>query len=97
MIRGSSDETNSPHELSLTDRRDPKLCEAFANNSSANIKSSKTQLFEIVQSGGCFGIPKTIGPLRKAVLILMINALKPLGESILVPFSTINSSRHEKL
>ena len=29
-----------------------KLCQAFANNSSANIKLSKTQLHKIVQLGG---------------------------------------------
>ena len=29
-----------------------RLCKAFANNSSANIKLPKTQLYKIGQSGG---------------------------------------------
>ena len=34
------------------------MCKAFANNSSANIKFSKTQLIKIVQLGGfLFGAP----------------------------------------
>ena len=50
-VGNSNDETaNFPHELLLTDRQVANLCKAFANNSSANIKLSKTQLFEIVQS-----------------------------------------------
>ena len=50
-VGNSNDETaNFPHELLLTDRQVANLCKGFANNSSANIKLSKTQLFEIVQS-----------------------------------------------
>ena len=44
MIADSNSKTNFPHSLSLTDRQIPKVCKAFINNSSANIKSSKTQL-----------------------------------------------------
>ena len=44
MISDLNDETYSPHNLLLTDTQVLKLCEAFANNSSANIKLLKTWL-----------------------------------------------------
>ena len=37
-----NNETNFPHELSLTDRKISSLRKSFANNSSADIKLSKT-------------------------------------------------------
>ena len=40
----SNDENNFPHKLLLTNTQVSKLRKAFANNSSANIKLSKTQL-----------------------------------------------------
>ena len=55
VIGDSNDETNFPHKLLLTDRQVSKLCKAFANNSSANIKLSKTQISKIVQSGWFLG------------------------------------------
>ena len=42
VIGDSNDENNFPHKLSLTNTQVSRLCKAFANNSSANIKSSKT-------------------------------------------------------
>ena len=39
-----NNETNFPHELLLTDRQVSSLCKSFANNSSADIRLSKTQL-----------------------------------------------------
>ena len=48
----SNDERNFPHKLLLTNTQVSKLCKSFANNSSANIKLSKTQLHKIVQLGG---------------------------------------------
>ena len=47
FIGGSNDENNFPHKLLLTNTLVSKLCKAFTNNSSANIKLSKTQLFKI--------------------------------------------------
>ena len=44
MISNSNDVTNFPCKLSLTHGQVSKLCQAFANNLSANIKLSKTQL-----------------------------------------------------
>ena len=39
-----NNETNFPHKLLLTDRKVSNIRKAFANNSSAAIKLSKTQL-----------------------------------------------------
>ena len=56
MIVDSNNETHIfPHKLLPTDRQVPKLCKDFTNNSSANIKLSKTQFSKIVWSGGFFG------------------------------------------
>ena len=41
LIGNSNDETNFIHKLSLNDTQVSKICEAFANGSSANIKYSK--------------------------------------------------------
>ena len=43
-IGDSDDKTNFQHKLLLTDRQVLRLRKAFTNNSSANIKLSKTQL-----------------------------------------------------
>ena len=52
---------------------------ALANSSSANIKSSKTQLHKIGQSGGYLvSLPKTGLPLIR-------NVLKLLAERVLIP------------
>ena len=48
MIGNSDDETNFPHELLLTNRQVANLCKAFANNSSTDIKLSKTQLSKMM-------------------------------------------------
>ena len=42
MIDDSNDEANFPHELLLTDRQVSSICKAFSNNSSVDIKFSKT-------------------------------------------------------
>ena len=47
---------NFPHKLLLTNSQVSRLCKAFANGSSANLKLSKTQLHKIGQSGGFLGI-----------------------------------------
>ena len=38
LIRNSNDETNFTHKLLLTNTQVSKICKAFANGSSANIK-----------------------------------------------------------
>ena len=61
VIGDSDDEANFPHGLLLTDRQVSSIREAFSNNSSADIKFSKTQLSKMIQSGGFLG--KLLGPL----------------------------------
>ena len=62
LIGSYHDETNSPHKLLLTDTQASKIRKAFINGSSANIKFSKTQLPNMIQSGG------TIGDLIAAIM-----------------------------
>ena len=56
LIGNSNNETNFPHNLLLTSMQVLRLCKAFGNESSANIKFSKTQMSKIVQSGGFLGL-----------------------------------------
>ena len=44
VVGDSNDENNFPHKLLLINTQISKLCKAFANNFSANIKLAKTQL-----------------------------------------------------
>ena len=83
MIGHENYETNFPHKLLLTDKQTAVLCKAFADNSSANIKLSKTQLSKTMKSNGFLG--RLPGPLIKFGLLLMKNLLKPLAKSILLP------------
>ena len=48
----SNDEYNFLHKFLLTDTQVSKLRKAFANNSSANRKSSKAKFHKTGQSGG---------------------------------------------
>ena len=61
-----NNETNFPHELLLTDSQVSNLRKPFTNNSSADIKLSKTQLPKMIQSGGF--LSRLIGPLLKTGL-----------------------------
>ena len=47
MIGNSNDETSFQYKLLLPDTKFSKICKAFANGSSTNIKFSKTQLSKI--------------------------------------------------
>ena len=62
-------ETNFPHKLLLTDRQVSSFRKSFANNSSAEIKLSKTQLSKMIQSGGF--LSRLLGPLLKTGLPLI--------------------------
>ena len=55
-----------PHKLFLTRRQTTKMRNAFANNMSTDIKFSKTQISNIIQSGGSFG--SWLGNLGKKAL-----------------------------
>ena len=79
----SNDENNFPHKFLLTNTEVSKLRKAFANNSSANIKLSKAQLHKVGQSGGF--LSRLLGPLLKTGLLLIVNVLKPLAKSFLIP------------
>ena len=95
------DETNFPHKLLLTNRQVANLHKAFANNSSANIRLSKTQLSKIVLSGGFLG--RLLGPLLKTGLPLIKNVIKPLAKSVLIPLgltaaaSAADAGIHKKI
>ena len=80
-------ETNFPHELLSTDRQVSTLHKSFVNNSSVDIKLSKTQLSKMIQSGGF--LSRLLGPLLKAGLLLIKNAIKLLPKSALVPLGLI--------
>ena len=101
MIGDSNDKTNFPHELLLTDRQVSSFREAFANNSSVDIKFSKTQLSKMIQSGGFLG--KLIGPLLKTGLPLMKSVITPLAKSVLIPLeltaaaSAADAGIHKKI
>ena len=80
IIGNSNDNINFPHELLLTNRQVANLCKASANNSSTDIKLSKTQLSKMIQSGGLLG--RLLGPLLKTGLPLMKNVIKPLAKNL---------------
>ena len=77
------DETNFSHKLLLTNRQVANLRKAFTNNLSTDIKLSKTQLSNIIQSEGFLG--RLLGPLLKTGLPLIKNVIKPLAKSVLIP------------
>ena len=88
-------ETNFPHKLLLTNKQGENLCKAFAKNSSTDINLSKTQLSEIIQSGGFFG--RLFGLLLKAGLPLIKNVIKPLAKSVLIPLGlTVAASAEDE-
>ena len=83
VVGDSNEENNFRHKLLLTNTQDSKLCKAFPNGSSANIKLSKTRFHKIGQSGGFLG--RLLGPLLKTGLPLIGNVLKPLVRCVLIP------------
>ena len=70
----------------MTNRQVANVCKAFENNSSIDIKLSKTQLSKTIQSGGFLG--RLLGPLLKAGLPLTKNVIKPLAKSVLIPLGS---------
>ena len=82
MIGDSNDKINFPHELLLTQRQVSSIRKAFSNNSSVDIKFSKTQLSKMIESGGFLG--KLLGPLLKAGLPLIKNVIMPLAKNVLL-------------
>ena len=83
MIGDSNDEINFSHKLLLTDGQVLSIRKSFADNATADIKFSKTQLSKVIQSGGLLG--KLLGPLLKTGLSLIKNVITPLAKSVLIP------------
>ena len=79
--------TNFPHKLLLTNRQVSNNRKAFANNSSTDIKLSKTQLSKMIQSGG--SLSRLLGPLVKTGLPLIKKVIKPLTKSVLIHLGLI--------
>ena len=101
MIGDSNDQINFPHELLLTDRQVSSIRKAFANNSSVDIKFSKTQLSKMIQSGGFLGT--LLGPLLKTGLPLIKIVITTLAKSVLIPLglttaaSAADAGIHKKI
>ena len=83
IVGENNDDISFWPKILLTDTQLSKLCKAFANGSSANIKLSKAQLNKTGQSGGFLG--RLIGPLLKTGFPLIKNVFKPLAKSVLIP------------
>ena len=90
MIGNSDNKISFPHELLLTNRQIANLRKGFANNSSTDIKLSKTQLSKMIRSGGFLG--RLLGPLLKTGLPFMKNLIKPLAKSALIPLGLTTSA-----
>ena len=94
-------ETDFPHQLLLSNRKVANIRKAFANNSSIDIKLSKTQLSKMIQSGEFVG--RLLGPLLKPGLPLIKNIIKPLAKSVLMPLgltaaaSAADAGIHKKI
>ena len=82
IVGDLNDENNFPHKLLLPNTQVSRLRKNFVNNSSANIKLSKTQFYKIGQSGGFLSM--LLGPLLKTGLPLIKNTLKALPKSVLI-------------
>ena len=101
VVGVSIDENNFPHKLLLFNTQVLRLHEAFANDSSANIKLSKTQLHKIGQSTGFLG--ELLEPLLKTGLPLKKNVLRVLAKSVLIPLrlttaaSATDATIHKKI
>ena len=76
-------EISFPHKLLLADRQVASLPKSFTSHSSADIKLSKTQLSNMIQSGEFFS--RLLAPLLKTGLLLIRNIIKPLAKSVLIP------------
>ena len=86
-----------PHELLLTTRQNTKLRNAISNNMATDIKLSKAQIENLIQSGGFLGklLSKLAGPLMKVVMPLNKNVLAPLG--LTAAMSAIDGNIQKKI
>ena len=81
----------------MTTRQRMKLRNAFENNMPINIKLSRAQISQIIQSGRFLGslFSKIAGPLMKLAVPLAKNNLDPLG--ITAAASAINAGIQKKI
>ena len=86
-----------PHELLLTTRQSTKLRNAINNNLAIDIKLSKGQIKELIESGGFLGklLSKLAGPSMKVALPLPKSVLAPLG--LTAAMSAIDRSIQKKI
>ena len=87
MVGNSND--NFPHELLLNNRQVANIRKAFAKNTSTDIKLSKTQLSEMIQSGRFLG--RLLGTILKTGLPSMKSVIEPLAKSVLIPSGCRNT------
>ena len=93
--------TSFRHKLLLTNRQVSNLRKAFVNNSSTDIKLSKTQLSKMIQSEGFLG--RLLSPLLKTGLPLIKNVIKLLAKSVLISLgltaaaSAVDAGIHKKI
>ena len=86
-----------PHELLLTTRQSTKFRNAINNNMATDLKLSKAQIKNLIQSGGFLGklFSKLAGPLMKVAMPLAKNLLAPL--SLTAAVSAIDGSVQKKI
>ena len=83
VVDDFNNENNFLHKLLVANTQVAKIFNTFANNSSGNLKLSKTLLHEIEQSGGFLG--RLLGSLLKILLLLLIgNILNPIFPGLFV-------------
>ena len=90
MTGNGNDETNFPHKLLLTNRQVTNLRKAFANYTSTDIEFSKTQLSNMIQSGGFLG--RLLDPLLRTELPLMKSVIQTLAKSVLIPLGLTSAA-----
>ena len=101
LFQEDSNQNNFHYKLLLNNTQGLRLRKAFANNSSANIKLSKTQLHKKGQSRGL--LRRLLGPLLKNGLPLIGNVLQTLAKSVLIPLgltsvaSATDATIHKKI
>ena len=85
----------------MTNRQVANLHKAFVNKSSTDIKISKTQISNMIQSGGFLG--RIRDPLLKTGLPLIKNITNLLTKSVLIPLgltaaaSAVDAGIHKKI
>ena len=80
VISYSDDETNFPHIILSTDTKVLRIRKAFANGSSANIRTLEIHLLKMLQLGRC--IPLVFNKFFRAALGLAAKVWKSMNLSL---------------